>query len=56
MVGRRFRPPIGVLLRLRVRIDDAVEDYTAEARRHPLFELRQLTSTRGGAAALGSAT
>jgi deazaflavin-dependent oxidoreductase (nitroreductase family) len=40
LVGPRFRPPIGVLLKLRIRIDDTLEEYTAEARRHPLFELR----------------
>jgi hypothetical protein len=31
-----------VLWRLRIRIDDTLEDYTAEARRHPLFELRPI--------------
>jgi deazaflavin-dependent oxidoreductase (nitroreductase family) len=40
LLGPRFRPPIGVLWRLRVRIDETLEEYTAEARRHPLFELR----------------
>jgi deazaflavin-dependent oxidoreductase (nitroreductase family) len=40
LVGPRFRPPIGVLWRLRIRVDDTLEDYTAEAGRHPLFELR----------------
>lgn len=35
-----FRPPIGVLWRYRIRIDDTPEEYVAEARRHPLFELR----------------
>jgi len=42
LLGRHFRPPIGVLWRLRIRIDDTPEEYTAEARRHPLFELRLL--------------
>jgi deazaflavin-dependent oxidoreductase (nitroreductase family) len=40
LVGPRFRPPIGVLWRLGVRVDDTPDEYTAEARRHPLFELR----------------
>lgn len=40
LVGPRFRPPIGVLTRYRIRIDEAPQDYLAEARRHPLFELR----------------
>jgi hypothetical protein len=40
LLGPRFRPPIGVLWQLRIRIDDTLEEYTAEARRHPLFELR----------------
>ena len=35
------RPPIGVLARFRLRIDDAPEDYVADARRHPIFELRR---------------
>jgi deazaflavin-dependent oxidoreductase (nitroreductase family) len=43
LLGPRFRPPIGVLWRLRVRVDDTPAEYTAEARRHPLFELRPLT-------------
>ena len=40
ILGPRFRPPIGVLLTLRVRVDDTLEEYEADARRHPLFELR----------------
>lgn len=40
LVGSRFRPPIGVLLTLHLRVDDTLEEYVAEARRHPLFELR----------------
>lgn len=43
LFGPRFRPPIGVLWRLRVRVDDTPEEYVAEARRHPLFELRSTT-------------
>jgi deazaflavin-dependent oxidoreductase (nitroreductase family) len=40
MLGPSARPPVGVLRRYRVRIDDTPQDYLAEARRHPLFELR----------------
>jgi hypothetical protein len=43
LLGPRFRPPIGVLTRVRIRIDDTPEEYLAEARRHPLFELRPMT-------------
>jgi deazaflavin-dependent oxidoreductase (nitroreductase family) len=43
LLGSQFRPPIGVLWRIHVRIDDTTEEYVAEARRHPLFELRPLT-------------
>jgi deazaflavin-dependent oxidoreductase (nitroreductase family) len=43
LLGREFRPPIGVLWRIHVRIDDTAEEYVAEARRHPLFEIRPLT-------------
>ena len=39
LLGPNFRPPIGVLWRLQIRVDDTLEEYTAEARRHPLFEL-----------------
>jgi deazaflavin-dependent oxidoreductase (nitroreductase family) len=40
VLGPRFRPPVGVLLSLNLRIDDTLEEYVADARRHPLFELR----------------
>lgn len=45
LLGRHFRPPIGVMWRLRIRIDDTLEDYTAEGQRHPLFELRPIDET-----------
>jgi hypothetical protein len=45
LLGPCFRPPIGVLRVLRVRIDDTAEEYLAEARRHPLFELRPRSVT-----------
>jgi deazaflavin-dependent oxidoreductase (nitroreductase family) len=44
LLGPHFRPPIGVLWQLRIRVDDTIEEYTAEARRHPLFELRPTDS------------
>jgi deazaflavin-dependent oxidoreductase (nitroreductase family) len=44
LLGPRFRPPIGVLTRYRIRIDDTRDEYLAEARRHPVFELRRVTS------------
>ncbi len=34
-----IRPPAGALRFMHVRADDALEDYVAEARRHPVFEL-----------------
>jgi hypothetical protein len=40
LLGSRVRPPVALLRRYRIRIDDTAEDYLAEARRHPLFELR----------------
>jgi hypothetical protein len=39
MLGPTIRPPVAVLHRYRLRIDDTPEEYDAEARRHPLFEL-----------------
>ena len=42
VLGPTFRPPIGVLWRLRLRVDDTPEEYTTEARRHPVFELRPI--------------
>lgn len=40
LLGPRVRPPVGLLRRYRIRIDDTAADYAAEAQRHPLFELR----------------
>jgi deazaflavin-dependent oxidoreductase (nitroreductase family) len=42
LLGPRARPPIAVLWRYRIRIDDTLEEYVADARRHPLFELRPM--------------
>lgn len=39
LLGPSIRPPAAVLYRYRLRVDDRLEDYVAEARRHPLFEL-----------------
>lgn len=40
LLGPRVRPPVALLHRYRIRIDDTPQDYLAEVRRHPLFELR----------------
>ena len=40
LLGPRVRPPVAVLRRCRIRVDDTPQEYLAEARRHPLFELR----------------
>jgi deazaflavin-dependent oxidoreductase (nitroreductase family) len=42
LLGSRWRPPVALLRRYRIRVDDTLEDYLAEARRHPLFELRPM--------------
>ena len=47
LLGPTVRPPAAILHRYRFRVDDHLEDYVAEARRHPLFELvpRELETT-----------
>jgi hypothetical protein len=40
LLGPTVRPPAAILQRYRFRVDERVQDYVAEARRHPLFELR----------------
>jgi deazaflavin-dependent oxidoreductase (nitroreductase family) len=40
LLGSRVRPPVALLRRYRIRVDETIEEYVAEARRHPLFELR----------------
>ena len=40
LLGARVRPPVGLLRRYGLRIDERREDYIADARRHPVFELR----------------
>jgi deazaflavin-dependent oxidoreductase (nitroreductase family) len=47
LLGPEFRPPIGVLSRIRMRVDDTLEEYVAEARRHPVFELRPAAAVAG---------
>jgi deazaflavin-dependent oxidoreductase (nitroreductase family) len=42
LLGPRARPPVAVLRWCRIRVDDTPEEYFAEARRHPLFELRPM--------------
>ena len=39
LLGPTVRPPVAILHRYRFRVDDALEEYVGEARRHPLFEL-----------------
>jgi deazaflavin-dependent oxidoreductase (nitroreductase family) len=40
LLGPTVRPPAAILHRYRHRVDERLEDYVAEARLHPLFELR----------------
>ena len=39
VVGPTIRPPIGVMHYFGVRVDRMLDEYVAEARRHPVFEL-----------------
>ena len=48
LLGPRFRPPIGILSRYGIRVDDTPAEYLAEARRHPLFELKRIPSAPSG--------
>jgi deazaflavin-dependent oxidoreductase (nitroreductase family) len=40
LLGPTVRPPAAILHRHRFRVDETEAEYVAEARRHPLFELR----------------
>jgi deazaflavin-dependent oxidoreductase (nitroreductase family) len=40
LLGSSLRPPVALLRRYRIRVDDTPEEYLAEAQRHPVFELR----------------
>lgn len=42
VVGSTARPPVGVLHYFRLRVDDTLEEYTADARRQPVFELHSV--------------
>ena len=44
LLGPTIRPPVAVLYRYRLRIDETPEAYLSEARRHPLFELHPETA------------
>jgi hypothetical protein len=44
VVGPTTRPPVGVLHYFGVRVDETVDEYIADARRHPVFELLPPTS------------
>jgi deazaflavin-dependent oxidoreductase (nitroreductase family) len=39
LCGPTVRPPAAILHRYRLSVDDELDQYVAEARRHPLFEL-----------------
>jgi deazaflavin-dependent oxidoreductase (nitroreductase family) len=45
LYGPRARGPVGIMWAFRIRMDDTLEEYTAAARRYPLFELRPMTDT-----------
>lgn len=48
VVGPTTRPPIGILHAFGVRIDETVDEYVADARRHPVFELLARTPAGQG--------
>jgi deazaflavin-dependent oxidoreductase (nitroreductase family) len=48
LLGPRWRPPVALLGQYRIRVDDTLEEYVAEAWRHPLFELRPTEARRRG--------
>ena len=39
LLGPTVRPPAAILHRYRLSVDEQLDEYVAEARRHPLFEL-----------------
>ena len=43
VLGQEARPPMMIQWAWRFRIDDTLEEHVAEARRHPIFELRPMT-------------
>jgi deazaflavin-dependent oxidoreductase (nitroreductase family) len=42
LLGPTSMPPLSVLTSYRIRVDDTLQEYVADARRHPLFELRPM--------------
>jgi deazaflavin-dependent oxidoreductase (nitroreductase family) len=46
LYGPHARGPVGIMWAFRIRMDDTLEEYTAAARRYPLFELRPMTDTQ----------
>lgn len=55
LLGPTLRPPVAILYRYRLRIDDTPDEYLAEARRHPLFELHPKTAANGASSGRTSA-
>jgi len=49
LLGPHGRGPVGIMWAFRIRIDDTLEEYTAAARRYPLFELRPMSEATDGA-------
>jgi deazaflavin-dependent oxidoreductase (nitroreductase family) len=47
LYGPHARGPVAVMWAFRVRMDDTLEEYTAAARRYPLFELRPINEPPG---------
>ena len=47
LYGPHARGPVGIMWAFRIRMDDTLEEYTAAARRYPLFELRPMIEPSG---------
>ena len=45
LYGPNLRGPVAIARRFRIRLDDTPEEFLAQARRNPLFELRPMTET-----------
>jgi hypothetical protein len=50
LLGPTVRPPVAIIHLYRFRIDERPDDYIADARRHPLFELFPVSPSITGAA------
>jgi deazaflavin-dependent oxidoreductase (nitroreductase family) len=48
LYGPHARGPVGVMWAFRIRMDDTLEEFTAAARRYPLFELRPIDEADAG--------